>query len=324
MARTSSQRKHNRVTAARAPSSAAARPAPSAGAKPQIRDEPKPPFAIQHQETPGLESQLLPRPHYAADRYKAAGKLDGKVALVTGGDSGIGRAVAVLYAREGADVAIAYLPEEEHDASETAAAIAAAGGECLKVPGDIKDEGFCDDLVARTIERFGRLDVVVSNAAYQRRKKSIADVTDEEFDRTFRTNVYGYFRLVRAALPHLGPGAAIIATGSETGIMGSKELPDYSASKGAIHAFTKTLAQELLPKGIRVNAVAPGPVWTPLNPSDAGLKADEVAQFGADSPMKRPAQPEEIAPAYVYLASDADASYTTGIVLQVMGGETTG
>jgi NAD(P)-dependent dehydrogenase (short-subunit alcohol dehydrogenase family) len=303
---------------------AAPRRATSSAAAPQIRDEPKPPFAVQHQETPGLESQLLPRPHYAADRYKAAGKLDGKVALVTGGDSGIGRAVAVLYAREGADVAIAYLPEEEHDASETAAAIAAAGGECLKVSGDIKDDGFCDELVARTLERFGHLDVVVSNAAYQRRKKSIADVTDEEFDRTFRTNVYGYFRLVRAALPHLEPGAAIIATGSETGIMGSKELPDYSASKGAIHAFTKTLAQELLPKGIRVNAVAPGPVWTPLNPSDGGLKADEVAQFGSDSPMKRPAQPEEIAPAYVYLASDADASYTTGIVLQVMGGETTG
>ena len=294
------------------------------GDTPQIRAEPKPPFALQHQETPGLESQLLPRPHYAAERYKAAGKLDGKVALVTGGDSGIGRAVAVLYAREGADVAIAYLPEEEQDARETAAAIEAAGGDCLKVAGDIKDDGFCDDLVARTIDRFGRLDVVVSNAAYQRRKKSIADVTDEEFDRTFRTNVYGYFRLVRAALPHLEPGAAIIATGSETGIMGSKELPDYSASKGAIHAFTKTLAQELLPKGIRVNAVAPGPVWTPLNPSDGGLKPDEVAQFGADSPMKRPAQPEEIAPAYVYLASDADASYTTGIVLQVMGGETTG
>jgi len=294
------------------------------GDTPQIRGEPKPPFALQHQETPGLESQLLPRPHYAAERYKAAGKLDGKVALVTGGDSGIGRAVAVLYAREGADVAIAYLPEEEQDARETAAAIEAAGGDCLKVAGDIKDDGFCDDLVARTIDRFGRLDVVVSNAAYQRRKKSIADVTDEEFDRTFRTNVYGYFRLVRAALPHLEPGAAIIATGSETGIMGSKELPHYSASKGAIHAFTKTLAQELLPKGIRVNAVAPGPVWTPLNPSDGGLKADEVAQFGADSPMKRPAQPEEIAPAYVYLASDADASYTTGIVLQVMGGETTG
>jgi NAD(P)-dependent dehydrogenase (short-subunit alcohol dehydrogenase family) len=297
---------------------------PSRNAAPQIRDEPRPPFALQHQEAPGLESQLLPRPHYAAERYRAAGKLDGKVALVTGGDSGIGRAVAVLYAREGADVAIAYLPEEERDAGETAAAIEAAGGACLKVAGDIRDDGFCDDLVARTLERFGRLDVVVSNAAYQRRKKSIADVTDEEFDRTFRTNVYGYFRLVRAALPHLEPGAAIIATGSETGIMGSKELPDYSASKGAIHAFTKTLAQELLPKGIRVNAVAPGPVWTPLNPSDGGLKADEVAQFGSDSPMQRPAQPEEIAPAYVYLASDADASYTTGIVLQVMGGETTG
>ncbi len=292
--------------------------------EPQILAEPKPPFAEQHQQSPGLESQLLPRPHYAAERYKAAGKLADKVALVTGGDSGIGRAVAVLYAREGAKVAIAYLPAEERDARETAAAIEAAGSECLQLPGNLEDDSCCDDLVARTTERFGRLDVVVSNAAYQRRKKSIADVTDEEFDRTFRTNVYAYFRLVRAALPHLRPGAAIIATGSETGIMGSKALPDYSASKGAIHAFTKTLAQELLPRGIRVNAVAPGPVWTPLNPSDAGLKADEVAQFGTDSPMQRPAQPEEVAPAYVYLASDADSSYTTGIVLQVMGGETTG
>jgi NAD(P)-dependent dehydrogenase (short-subunit alcohol dehydrogenase family) len=312
---------------ARSPAQAGGRAATAtrSTAAPQILDEPKPPFAEQHRQSPGLESQLLPRPHYAAERYKAAGKLADKVALVTGGDSGIGRAVAVLYAREGAKVAIAYLPGEERDARETtAAAIEAAGSECLQLPGNLEDDDCCDDLVARTTERFGRLDIVVSNAAYQRRQKSIADVTDEEFDRTFRTNVYAYFRLVRAALPHLRPGAAIIATGSETGIMGSKALPDYSASKGAIHAFTKTLAQELLPRGIRVNAVAPGPVWTPLNPTDAGLKADAVAQFGADSPMQRPAQPEEVAPAYVYLASDADSSYTTGIVLQVMGGETTG
>jgi NAD(P)-dependent dehydrogenase (short-subunit alcohol dehydrogenase family) len=294
------------------------------GALPQMLDQPQPPFAEQHQQAPGLESQLLPRPRYAADRYKAAGKLEGKVALITGGDSGIGRAVAVLYAREGADVAIGYLESEQADADETRAAIEATGARCLQLPGDLTDAGVCDALVERTVAEFGKLDILVSNAAHQRRKKRLEDVTDEEFDRTFKTNIYAYFRLARAALRHLKPGAAIIATGSETGIMGSKGLPDYSASKGAIHAFTKTLAQELIPRGIRVNAVAPGPVWTPLNPSDGGLKADEVAQFGSDSPMKRPAQPEELAPAYVYLASDADSSYTTGLVLQVMGGETTG
>jgi NAD(P)-dependent dehydrogenase (short-subunit alcohol dehydrogenase family) len=293
-------------------------------ARTRARSEPRPPFAEQHQRAPGLESQLSPRPRYAAERYKAAGKLDGKVALVTGGDSGIGRAVAVLYAREGAHVAISYLPHEQSDADETRAAIEKAGTRCLQLPGDLTDDGHCDQLVERTVAEFGKLDILVSNAAHQRRKKSLADVTDEEFDRTFKTNVYAYFRLSRAALKHMQPGAAIIATGSETGIMGAKGLPDYSASKGAIHAFTKTLAQELIPRGIRVNAVAPGPVWTPLNPSDGGLPRDKVAVFGQDSPMGRPAQPEELAPAYVYLASDADSSYTTGIVLQVMGGETTG
>lgn len=298
--------------------------APPPSGTPQLLDEPLPPFAEQHQHAPGLESQLLPRPHYAADRYKAAGKLAGKVALITGGDSGIGRAVAVLYAREGAHVAIAYLPDEQSDADETRAAIESAGTRCLQLPGDLTRDGFCDEIVERTVAEFGKLDILVSNAAHQRRKKSVAEVTDEEFDRTFKTNVYAYFRLVRAALKHLRAGSAIIATGSETGILGARGLPDYSASKGAIHAFTKTLAQELIGQGIRVNAVAPGPVWTPLNPSDGGLKPDEVAQFGSDSPMKRPAQPEELAPAYVYLASDADSSYTTGIVLQVMGGETTG
>ncbi|MEP7064047.1 MAG: SDR family oxidoreductase [Betaproteobacteria bacterium] len=286
--------------------------------------QPRPPFAEQHQQAPGLESQLLPRPRYAADRYKAAGKLEGKVALITGGDSGIGRAVAVLYAREGADVVISYLDSEQSDADETRAAIEATGARCMQFPGDLTDAEFCDALVERTVDAFGKLDILVSNAAHQRRKKSLDEVTDEEFDRTFKTNVYAYFRLARAALRHMQPGSSIIATGSETGIMGAKGLPDYSASKGAIHAFTKTLAQELIARGIRVNAVAPGPVWTPLNPSDGGLEPDEVAQFGADSPMRRPAQPEELAPAYVYLASDADSSYTTGIVLQVMGGKTTG
>ncbi|MEO6928587.1 MAG: SDR family oxidoreductase [Casimicrobiaceae bacterium] len=282
------------------------------------------PFPAQHQHAPGTESKLSPRPRYAAERYRAAGKLEGKVALITGGDSGIGRAVAVLFAREGARVAIGYLPHEQADADETRAAIEAAGSTCLQLPGDVTVDGVCDDLVARTVKAFGQLDILVSNAAHQRRKKSLEQVTDEEFDRTFKTNIYAYFRLARAALKHLKPGSAIIATGSETGIMGAKGLPDYSATKGAIHALTKTLAQELIPRGIRVNAVAPGPVWTPLNPSDGGLMPSQVAKFGSHSPMKRPAQPEELAPAYVFLASEADSSFITGIVLQVMGGATTG
>jgi NAD(P)-dependent dehydrogenase (short-subunit alcohol dehydrogenase family) len=291
---------------------------------PQMQAEPKNPFPKQHQEAPGLESRLDPRPRWEAPRYRAAGKLDGKVALITGGDSGIGRAVAFLYAREGADVAINYLPEEEGDAAEVKRSVEALGRRCLLLPADLTRTNTCVQIVEKTIDEFGRLDVLVSNAAHQARKQSVVDVTDEEFDRTFKTNIYAYFRLVKAALPHLKPGAAIIATSSETGIMGSKQLPDYSSTKGAINAFTKTLAMELIEKGIRVNAIAPGPVWTPLNPSDAGMTPEKVADFGKQSPMGRPAQPEELAPAYVFLASDADSSYITGIVLQVMGGETTG
>jgi NAD(P)-dependent dehydrogenase (short-subunit alcohol dehydrogenase family) len=291
---------------------------------PPALQQPRPPFAEQHQLSPGLESTLDPRPRYRADRYRAARKLEGKVALITGGDSGIGRAVALLYAREGANVAICYLPVEQPDADETRAAVEAAGAQCLLVPGDLSDVTACDSAVEQTVEAFGRLDILVANAAYQRRKKSIAEVTDEEFDRTFKTNIYAYFWLSRAALRHMERGAAIIATSSETGLMGSKELADYSATKGAINAFTKTLALELIERGIRVNAVAPGPVWTPLNPSDAGMTPDRVARFGQNNPMGRPAQPEELAPAYVFLASEADSSYITGTVLQVMGGETTG
>ena len=287
-------------------------------------DEPKPPFPEQHQEAPGLESKLKPKPRYRAELYKAAGKLQGKVALVTGGDSGIGRAVAVLYAREGADVAISYLPQEQSDAEETRHAVEREARKCLMLPGDLTDAKFCDEVVERTVKEFGQLDILVSNAAHQSRKQTLAQVTDQEFDTTFKTNVYAYFWLARAALRHMKPGGAIIATSSETGIRGSKELPDYSATKGAINAFTKTLALELLEKKIRVNAVAPGPVWTPLNPSDAGLSPDKVAKFGTKAPIGRPAQPEEIAPAYVFLASDPDSSYITGIVLPIMGGETTG
>jgi NAD(P)-dependent dehydrogenase (short-subunit alcohol dehydrogenase family) len=285
---------------------------------------PKPPFPEQHQPGVGLEKNLDPKPRYGADDYKAAGKLEGKVALITGGDSGIGRAVAYLYAREGADVAINYLPEEQPDAEETKRAVESAGRRCLLLPGDLESPAFCKELVDRTVKAFGQLDILVSNAAHQNRKKSLDAVTDDEFDRTFKVNVYAYFWLARAALEVMPEGSAIIATSSTTGLKGSPELPDYSATKGAINAFSKALAIKLLDRRIRVNVVAPGPVWTPLNPADDGMTPEKVAKFGEKNPMKRPAQPEELAPAYVFLASNADSSYITGFVLQVMGGDTVG
>ncbi len=289
----------------------------------QMQTEPKPPFPEQHQPKPGIEAELQPRPRYLGPRYKPAGKLEGKAALITGGDSGIGRAVAVIYAREGADVAITYLPEEQRDAEETKQVVEAQGKRCLLFKGDLTDPQFCKEAVEGTVEGLGHLDILVPNAAWQNRKQSIEEVTDEEWDRTFKTNVHSYFRLVRAAMPHLKPGAAIIATSSITGLEGSPKLLDYSATKGAINAFTKTLAQNLVEKGIRVNAVAPGPVWTPLNPSDQGMSPEQVSKFGANNPYKRPAQPEEIAPAYVFLASDADSSFITGEIIAALGGETT-
>ena len=275
----------------------------------------------QHQRKPGIESKLDPLPRYKAPHYKGAGKLNKKVALITGGDSGIGRAVAVLFAREGADVAFTYLPAEESDARETERAIEEEGRTALSISGDIEDPGFSSRVVKQTVSKLGRLDILVNNAAFQQHQKSIEDVSDEQWDRTFKINIYGYFRMTKAALPHLERGSAIVNTGSITGLEGSKELLDYSATKGAIHAFTKSLAQNLVEKGIRVNCVAPGPVWTPLNPSDQ--KPKDVAEFGADTPMERPAQPEEIAPAFVYFASEADSSYVTGEVLTLLGGETT-
>ena len=291
---------------------------------PRTMKEPKPPFPPQHQKKPGLESKLTPRPRYKAPLYREAGKLEGMKALITGGDSGIGRAVAVIFAREGANVALVYLPEEETDAAETRRAVEREKRKCLLLPGDLTSSQFCQDVVEKTVAEFGKLDILVSNAAHQNRKESLAELTDEEMAETFETNVYAYVRLARAALEKMERGAVIIATSSETGILGSRKLPDYSATKGAINAFTKSLAQDLVEKGIRVNAIAPGPVWTPLNPSDAGMTPDRVAKFGENNPMGRPAQPEELAPAYVFLASNADSSYITGTILQVMGGEPSG
>jgi NAD(P)-dependent dehydrogenase (short-subunit alcohol dehydrogenase family) len=285
--------------------------------------EPKPPFPQQHQPKPGTESALDPRPRYEARNYRPAGKLQGKIAIVTGADSGIGRAVAVLFAREGADVAFTALPAEEADAQETRRAIEAEGRKSLLLQGDLRDPAFCRKVVEDTVAEFGALDILVSNAAHQNRKE-LTELTDEEMTETFETNVFALMRLARQAVPHLKPGSAIIATSSETGLLGSPKLPDYSSTKGAINAFVKTMAQDLAAKGIRVNAVAPGPVWTPLNPADEGMTPDKVAQFGSKNPMGRPAQPEELSPAYVFLASEADSSYITGIVLPVMGGVTSG
>jgi NAD(P)-dependent dehydrogenase (short-subunit alcohol dehydrogenase family) len=307
--------KHASAAAGRSPSG-------RAGKRAGQQQEPKPPFPEQHQPKPGIEGELRPQPRYQAPQYKSAGKLQDKVALVTGGDSGIGRAVTVLYAREGADVAIVYLPEEQRDAEETRRAVETEGRRALLIPGDLTRAEFCREVVDRTVNEFGRLDILVNNAAFQQHQEGLEELSDEQWDHTFKTNIYGYFRLAKAALPHLQPGSAIINTSSITALRGSKQLLDYSATKGAILAFTKSLAQNLVEKGIRVNCVAPGPVWTPLNPSDS--PPEKVAKFGQDTPMKRPAQPEEIAPAYVYFASEADSSYVTGEVLSLLGGETTG
>lgn len=280
------------------------------------REQPEPPLPAQHQEKPGSEADLDPAPRYLAPSYQGSGKLKDKVALITGGDSGIGRAVAVLYAREGARVAIAYLSEDE-DARQTQQAVEAEGARCITVRGDVRDPAFCREAVEATVEAFGKLDILVNNAAFQEHAASIEDITDERLDETLRTNVYGYFYMARAAVPHLPEGGCIINTGSVTGLRGSAQLLDYSATKGAIHAFTRALASNLVDKGIRVNAVAPGPVWTPLNPADR--PAEGVKKFGAQTQMGRPAQPEEISPAYVFLAAPCCASYITGIVLPITG-----
>jgi NAD(P)-dependent dehydrogenase (short-subunit alcohol dehydrogenase family) len=270
----------------------------------------------QRLEKPGVEADMQLKPQFMAPDYRGSGKLTGMVALITGGDSGIGRAVAVLYAREGADVAIVYLTSHE-DAEETRRCVENEGRSCLLIPGDVKDPQFCKDAVEKTVAEFGGLDILVNNAAFQQHAHSLQDITDERLDETFKTNIYGYFYMARAAEPHLKKGSCIINTGSVVGLKGSKQLLDYSATKGAIHAFTLSLASSLIEKGVRVNAVAPGPVWTPLNPADR--TAEEITEFGKKTDFKRAAQPEELSPAYVFLASPVCSSYVTGIVLPVTG-----
>ena len=278
---------------------------------------PEPPLPKQHLKKPGHEADLELAPMYDAPHYKGSEKLQDKVALITGADSGIGRAVAVLFAREGADVAIAYLDEHE-DAEETRRAVEAEGRRCILLSGDVADADFCKDAVERTVGELGKLDILVNNAAFQEHVNSFEELTDEHFDRTIKTNLYGYFFMAKAAVPHMQYGSAIVMTGSVTGLLGNKDLLDYSMTKGGIHAFTRSLATHLVDRGIRVNAVAPGPVWTPLNPADKS--AERVTKFGADTPMKRPAQPEEIAPAFVFLAAPSCSSYITGEVLPIIGG----
>ena len=280
------------------------------------REQPATPMPDQRLEKPGHEADMELRPQFLAPGYKGSGKLAGFSTIVTGGDSGIGRAVAVLFAREGADDAIVYLNEHD-DARETLSYIEAEGRRGILLPGDVKDPAFCREAVARTVKEFGKLDVLVNNAGFQEHASSIEELSDERFDETMRTNVYGYFYMARAAVPHMKEGSSIINSGSVTGLRGSAQLIDYSTTKGAIHAFTMALASNLAEKGIRVNAVAPGPVWTPFNPADK--PTESLKSFGEKTAMKRPAQPEELSPAYVFLAAPVCAGYITGLVLPVTG-----
>jgi NAD(P)-dependent dehydrogenase (short-subunit alcohol dehydrogenase family) len=281
------------------------------------RQYPGPPFPKQHLSKPGRESKLAPAPMYDAPFYQGSGKLRDKIALITGGDSGIGRSVAVLFAREGADIVVVYL-DEVADAEVTKSAVEAEGRQCVLIAGDVSKRTFCRQAVRKTISTLGRLDVLVNNAAFQLHVSRSEDLTEAHFDKTLKTNLYGYFHMCQEALEVMDYGSSIVNTGSITGILGNRALLDYSLTKGGIHAYTRSLASHLIPRGIRVNAVAPGPVWTPLNPADK--EAKDVRKFGHDTPMKRPAQPEEIAPAYVFLASNQCSSYITGEILPVIGG----
>jgi NAD(P)-dependent dehydrogenase (short-subunit alcohol dehydrogenase family) len=272
----------------------------------------------EQEQQPGIEKEMTPKPEFIRDNYKGSDKLQGKVALITGGDSGIGRSVAVHFAREGADVAIAYKDEERTDAEETRQLVEAEGRKCLLLPGDLRDPGFCQAIVEQTVQQLGKLNILVNNAAEQHPQESLEDITDEQLETTFNTNIFSFFRTTRAALQHLQEGDCIINTTSITSYRGSQELLDYSSTKGAITSFTRSLAKQLAEKKIRVNGVAPGPIWTPLIP--ATFDEEKVAKFGQNTPMKRPGQPSEVGPAYVFLASE-DASYFTGQILHPNGGD---
>jgi NAD(P)-dependent dehydrogenase (short-subunit alcohol dehydrogenase family) len=283
-----------------------------------LTEYPGPPFKKQHQEPPGLACKMEPRPDHGEKSYKGSGKLTGRKALITGADSGIGRAAAIAFAREGADVAFGYLPVEEPDAAEVVQLIRAEGRKAIPLPGDIRDEAFCQKLVSDAVERLGGLDILVSNAAKQVYRESILDITTDQFDATFRTNVYAMFWITKAALPHLNPGSTIICTTSINAYDPSPGILDYAMTKGAIAIFVKGLSKQLISKGIRVNGVAPGPIWTPLQPS-GGQSEDKLVTFGSDVPFKRPGQPAELAATYVLLASN-DSSYVSGEIHGVTGG----
>ena len=279
----------------------------------------KPPFDENKQSPPGSEQEMQERPDHGEQSYRGYNRLPGKVALITGADSGIGKAVAIAYAREGADVAISYMHEEEKDAQETVQWVKEAGRRALPIPGDIRDEEHCRDMIGRTLAEFGRLDILVNNAAYQVSHETIEELTSEEWDRVFRTNIYAMFYLSKAALPHMKQGGAIINTASVQAYKPSGQLLAYAATKGAIVTFTKALSELALKQGVRVNAVAPGPVWTPLIPST--MPDQYVKEFGKKSAMERPAQPRELAPAYVFLAVEQESSYITGSVVDLTGGK---
>jgi NAD(P)-dependent dehydrogenase (short-subunit alcohol dehydrogenase family) len=298
-------------TAGSSPSSAVAKDDPTT-------KYPKPPFRSQSQPWPGLAGQMDPRPDHGETSYKGSGRLQGRKALITGGDSGMGRAAAIAFAREGADVAISYHPDEEPDAREVIDLIRKEGRVAVALPGDIRDEDLCNRIVTDAVRELGGLDILVNNAARQQQRQSLLDITSEDFDATFKTNIYAMFWLTKAALPHLTPGSAIIQTTSEQAYDPSANLVDYAMTKAAMMNFTKSLAKQLGPKGIRVNGVAPGPIWTPLQVS-GGATQEKLQQFGGDTPLGRPGQPVELASIYVQLAA-ADASYATGQVYGAAGG----
>ena len=283
------------------------------------RRYPEPPFPKDGVAKYGMETGQSIEPLYDAPYWKGSGKLQDKVAIITGGDSGIGRAVAVLFAREGADVAILHLPGEEDDAAVVKQAIEKEGRRAMSFAGDVAERAFCFEAADKVVEAFGRVDVLVNNAAFQLHVSRFEDLTEDHFDLTIKTNLYGYFHMAQACLPHMKEGSAIVNSGSVTGLMGNSTIIDYTMTKGGIHSFTRALSGSLASRGIRVNAVAPGPVWTPLNPSENPEKMDT---FGSETRMKRPGQPEEIAPAYLFLASPQMSSFITGEILPVIGGYT--